>query len=163
MNDPYASHIPVTARMLTDCLELWPDLPVLELGCGHYSTPMIEAMCWKRAPVHVYAADAEWLQKFSDHRYPNRRVLLEDWNGFELQEDYSFCLLDNEELVVDRAKRLDYLLDRCRIVVMHDWRTDPRVVLPKTLSHVVYKKYTPWTLIASRNIGLAAMGVWDLT
>jgi hypothetical protein len=163
MTDPYASHLPVTARMVADCMEMWPELPVLELGCGHYSTPLLEAMCWKRAPFHVYASDANWLQHFTTKAAFDKRIALESWDEFELTEDYSFCLLDNEELVVDRAKRLDYLLDKCRVVVMHDWRTDSRVVLPQTRSHVIYTRYTPWTLIASRHLTLAATTLWDIS
>jgi hypothetical protein len=58
MLDPYATHIPVLAAVITATKG-----PVLECGAGFYSTPLLHALCRNRRLVTV-ETEARWAREF---------------------------------------------------------------------------------------------------
>lgn len=70
------------------------------------------------------------------------------WTKWQPQGMWGMCLIDNEQLVIDRIKLIPGLLDCCKFIVMHDWRDG---LESPDCWHAVYKALgTPWTLIGSR-------------
>lgn len=60
--DEYGSHVPVLASVVTEV----PG-PVLELGCGGFSTPLLHMLCRERLLLTV-ETDAEWRRRYEDYR-----------------------------------------------------------------------------------------------
>lgn len=151
--DPYSTHVPVTALALHKTAELYPTLPILECGCGYYSTPMVWLLAQGR-PVTVMSADPEWASKF-------RKIVnvidieLEapkQWPDVKFGSGWGLALMDSEESVVNRATRIPALLDAAKVVVMHDARED---VIPQAKYHVVFQSFRPWTWIGSNVVDVA--------
>ena len=148
--DPYATHVPVTALALVRTAEIAPGLPILECGCGDYSSPMIHLLKGGREH-HIYSSDPLWSDRFTD--IADRIVKIEPvqphkWGKWYVQERYGLCLMDSEELVVHRAKQIPRLLDGCLVVVMHDARAS---MLGTAEYEYLYNRYSPWTWIGSNS------------
>ncbi len=134
--DPYATHVPVLAWALQETRH--SELPILELGCGDYSTPMLA----HSARVHVCSTDPEWSGRYL--QWPNVIVhKLHTWDEFFINQRYRMAFLDNEQHVKDRVKMLDMLLDYADIVVMHDWRSN--LTPPPTAKSGIYTALEPYT------------------
>jgi len=87
--------------------------PILELGCGDYSTPVLAAIAAHLGVQFSFMSSSqEWAEK-----YPGGRIV--DWETVVFpQADVVF--LDNEERTRDRIKHLPALAKTSRVVVMHD-------------------------------------------
>lgn len=146
MMDGYATHLPVVAAAAQWSAQF--DLPILELGCGDYSTPLLRAMAQGRE-LHVASSDPEWNSKYKDivdhlEQVPSR----DSWQQWRSKTGiYGMCLLDNEELVLNRIKHIPRLLENCAIIVMHDWRDNlPFRLEDYSSEYGIYKRWEPWTM-----------------
>lgn len=149
--DPYSTHIPVTALALHKTAELFATMPILECGCGDYSTPMIELL--KNGRRHdIYSSDQLWHDRYQDIADKIVHVNAEQphkWGEYELFEDYGLCLMDSEELTVYRRQQIPGLLKVCRVVVMHD----ASAALTKCADYnYIYNRYSPWTWVGSNSV-----------
>ena len=149
--DPYSTHIPITALALAKTAELFPDLPIIECGCGDYSSPMIQLLKGKRSHT-IYSSDAVWSKKFKDLAdliVPVSPISVHQWGEFSINKQYGLCLMDSEELVVYRAKHIPALLEKCKVVVMHDARAN---MCDVGKFNYIYNLYLPWTWIGSNSV-----------
>ncbi len=149
--DPYSTHIPVTAVALHKTAELFPEMPILECGCGDYSTPMIELL--KNGRHHdIYSSDPMWYDRYQDIAERIVHVKPEQphkWGEYELECDYGLCLMDSEELTIYRRQQIPRLLEACRVVVMHD----ASAALIKCAKYTyMYNRYSPWTWVGSNSV-----------
>ncbi len=149
--DPYSTHIPVTALALHMTGKLMPGLPIMECGCGDYSTPMIELL--KGGRRHdIYSSDPTWsdmYQDVADRIIPVKSIGPHQWGEYDLDDTYGLCLLDSEELTVHRRGQIPRLLDACRVVVMHDASAPLMSAAEYTY---MYNRYRPWTWVGSNCI-----------
>lgn len=115
--DQYATHLPLLATCLAGT-----DGPVLELGGGWYSTPLIHALCPRRRVVTLEhdAAMAAWLaERFAGDSHVVRHVPdwdaaeEPDWNGWEL------AFIDHAP-AERRKTELARLRGNADIIVIHD-------------------------------------------
>lgn len=67
--DLWATHLPVLAACVANTTG-----PVLELGCGHYSTRLLHALCRNRQLLTI-DANPVWLEKFAALRTPTHCLL----------------------------------------------------------------------------------------
>ena len=110
--DPYATHqrLLIAAVMQTKG-------PIVEMGCGDYSTPLLAEIAGiQKRPFTVYTTAEQWGAKY---RALADVHILHSWD----QYPYPKCgltLLDNEEYVRDRKKHVPRLLDTSAVVVCHD-------------------------------------------
>lgn len=92
---------------------------VLELGCGHFSTPIIRAVTKANGTKSVVASSSEeWSDKFRDQC--DEFIGVADWRKWTTERAYALCLLDNEQRNWERYQHLPALLAKCRCVVVHD-------------------------------------------
>ena len=149
--DPYSTHIPVTALALHMTGKLFPGLPILECGCGDYSTPMIELL--KGGRRHdILSCDPTWsdmYQDVADKIIPVQPIAPHRWGEYSLDDEYGLCLLDSEELTVYRRGQVPRLLESCRVVVMHD-ASAPLMQLAEF--SYMYNRYAPWTWVGSNHV-----------
>ena len=145
--EPYSTHTPFTALALMKTKELFPNLPILELGCGDYSSPMCYFLAQGRR-YEIYSADPEWSSRFSDMARVNKVELAgpKQWAEVDYPRGWGLALLDSEESVVNRMKQIPALLKAAKVVVMHDAREDQ---IPDARFGAGFTRYRPWTWIGS--------------
>lgn len=151
--DPYSTHLFFTVVALYRTGREYPELPILECGCGDYSSPLIAALRDGRRHV-IYSADPEWSSRFSGLAEVHD-VELEapkKWKMPDIPGGWGLCLMDSEESVVNRATRIPELLEKAKVVVMHDARED---VIPEAEYTSMLRSYRPWTWIGSNVIDVS--------
>lgn len=92
-------------------------LPVIELGCGHGSTPFLRQYC-KDNNIKLYSYDfsKEWADKFN-------AIHVTDWSKAEIWDKrYSVALVD-ESPGEHRKESLKLLRGNALVIVAHD--TEP--------------------------------------
>lgn len=92
--------------------------PVLELGCGHYSTALLHAICsHQKRQLLTAESELEWMNKFSDMKndYHNF-VHATDWDAITGEYDVVFI----DHVTERRAVDLKRLRDTTKIFVVHD-------------------------------------------
>lgn len=148
--DPYSTHIPVTALALAKTGELFPELPILECGCGDYSTPMVWLLSQGRKTV-VLSADPTWSRRYTGITSVIDIALEEPkkWREVDFGKGWGLALMDSEESVANRIQHIPALLDAAKVVVMHDARED---MIPEAEYGAVFRGYRPWTWIGSNTV-----------
>lgn len=140
--DPYATHLEalVSTALATDG-------PILEMGCGDYSTPVLAAIANKMGRGFVvHSSNEEWASKFSDLADVN----IVNWDEWEPPQ-FGMALLDSEEHTLKRLSRLPKLLEVGGAVVVHD--ADIVSSYPAWRGTVAgrgvqfYKRQRPWTAV----------------
>lgn len=142
--DQYSTHFPVLARVIA-----LTDGPVLEIGAGWYSTPLLSLLCQGRRLVSL-ENDAKMVALLEPFKRPGHEIrLVNDWDAApEADEpDWSVVLIDHapaERRKVDLAR----VAATAGMIVIHDsgvplygldvqiaafrWRTDYKLLWPYT-------------------------------
>jgi hypothetical protein len=95
------------------------DGPVLELGIGIGSTPVLHELCRKRKLVSYESVPA-WHDKFRYFRSDwHEMFLMEDWDNFNDLRHWSLAFVDNDP-VPKRADNIMKLKDCADIILLHD-------------------------------------------
>ena len=125
--------------------------PILELGVGDYSTPILAAISRQQnRPFLAQTSDKEWARKFVDIAQVK---IVPDWLAWEPPAGpWGLALLDNEQFVRDRILQIPALSKVAKVLVMHD--ADVAVGLANWQECIsgykeiaMYKRYTPWTAV----------------
>lgn len=151
--NPFATHIPI----LLACLRHTTG-PVLELGSGWFSTPLVSAFATDRL-VRTVETDREWHARIShvcthqpitQHRH--QIVFVPDYDDAPIaDQEWAIVLLDHEpppRRGFDAAR----LRDRCRLMIGHDSEHPAYGYAPvfDTFKHrVTDQRTTPWTTVVS--------------
>jgi len=111
------THIPFTVLAATLC----PSLPMAELGMGHYSTPIFNALARLGRRVLSYETNETWLKVFQPLAHPNHQMLLvkDGWENERLEQKWGFVLVDMEPPEA-RAPVIRRLSDWAQVLVLHD-------------------------------------------
>lgn len=132
----YYSHYPVLARALAMTTG-----PVLELGMGWGSTPLLHAMCANKRDLISFETDPQWLARFQPLAYGPEDIeeyflglschqfeLAGDWkawmnSGWPTMQHWSVVFIDCApgEIRKDLALKLK---DHAEFVILHDAETD---------------------------------------
>jgi len=120
------SHVPILAAAVART-----EGPVIELGTGWWSTPLLHWMCqWKRALVS-YETDREWLEvmsQFKSEMHLMRHVT--DWEEAEFYGNYGVafidCSMDASQRPHHRPRLAKRLKGRAHFIVCHDTEADIR-------------------------------------
>ena len=101
--------------------------PVLELGCGYGSTPILHALCegQRRALVSM-ESNAEWYERFAPLQTAlHSFMLVTNWDSCDVtlgRSDWSVALVDFAP-GWDRPKAISKLASNVEYIVVHD--TEP--------------------------------------
>lgn len=147
--DPYSTHLPVLVTALNYTMGVYPTLPILECGCGDYSTPIIKALRGGRKHK-IMSADKDWYNRYADDVHSIEHVNLQGahhWEDVEFTGEYGLCLMDSEEYVMHRVTHIPKLLEVCKVVVMHDAH-----FIPEAKFSYMYRRYDPPTWIGSNHV-----------
>ncbi len=162
LKSPYATHLLVLRRCV-----LATTGPVLELGVGGFSTPMLHHLCIPDRKLVSLDSDSQWFKAM--HDYATSRIggfdpaahvveLVTNWATCpHLDEAWDVAFIDQD--IFARGPSISRLADHTRLIVIHD--TDEMENFPggdsygywKVLPSLRYvwtcKKWRPWTSVAS--------------
>ncbi len=154
--DPYATHLEATITAALQSGLLWPGSTLLELGCGHYSTPLLSSIAKaQNRPFHIISADESWLECFRSYADHAELIPFSSWGNYEFSEEYGFVLVDHEELVKDRFAQLMRLHDKAKVIAFHDANRIADQDISWAPMHWLYKhiyfyeRYNPTTALLS--------------
>lgn len=154
--DAYATHMPLLAACVART-----DGPVLELGCGMYSTPLIHAICGDARSVLSLEFDREWLARFQKLNRGNHDMrAVDDWADAVRQAadiHWSVVLVDQQPAAA-RAPSITLLRQSVDLFVCHDsehrlYNYEP--VLETFLRRKEWRRYAPWTSVVSDTMDLS--------
>lgn len=117
--DPYATHL---QALITTALRTTG--PILELGCGDYSTPLLAAFANEQGRrLLVQASDWRWLSRYEALGGEQVEIEQVDWKTWTppvAEPKWGFVFLDSEQNTADRIRHLPALLEVTDLVVLHD-------------------------------------------
>jgi len=132
--------------------------PVLEMGSGHYSTPILHEVC-KAQNRHLTTVDnnKEWIDQFSDLSSANHRILYtEDWDAVEGEYDVIFIDHAPEER---RKVDIEKFKSKCKIMVVHDYLQDNvykhHAIMDTFKYKSVYTRYKRHTVLLSDTVDVS--------
>ena len=101
--------------------------PVLELGSGWYSTPILHEICKQQSRM-LYTIDnnQEWLSQFSDMESPLHKLECVGWWGDLVFREprYGLVFVDHAP-ACRREDEFRRLLKMADVFVAHDWEEKP--------------------------------------
>ncbi len=142
--DPYSKHLEalVNAALINN-------EDILELGCGHYSTPILSSICKNQnKKLFIAASNEKWLNQFEEY---GECELVNNWPSYLFDKKYGMVFLDNEQLTKDRLMLIPKIMNITNVLVIHD--ADKMVnnpnwqVFTKKYEQIWFKKYIPHTVI----------------
>jgi hypothetical protein len=115
--DSWGTHLPVLMTFMARTRG-----PVLEMGCGDSSTPMLHAWCRDRRIVSV-DGDASFVAKYAHLEGPRHQfVHVFDWSAFDVRQlgvVWEIAFIDHapaEQRIVD----IERLRTRVKFIILHD-------------------------------------------
>ena len=141
----WGSHIPVLVEMLKQTTG-----PVLELGSGMNSTPILSVMCKKDGRTfESYDNNLFWIRILN-----GETLYVENFDDVPLERKWSFVLIDHdpsERRIVDIKRLVDY----ADYIVIHDSEPDQEFrynyseIYPLFKYRLDYKEFSTHTTILS--------------
>ena len=157
--DSYGTHIPLLAWAV---LQEWG--PILELGAGDNSTPMLHLLAGEERLVTA-DYNKEWLDKFIDLKSDTHEFHhVTDWNAWPvLDEKYWGVAFVDHSPGERRAFDIARLRESAMLVVVHDtqqptaadYKYEP--VFDTFKYRFDYKRWPTWTTILSMTNDLSAL------
>lgn len=149
MLDPYSTHVPVLAAAVAAAR---PG-PVLELGAGSFSTPLLHAICQATGRrLLTLDGDSNWAARFTEFRSETHRVeVASDWDAAIPDDVWAVVFVDHAP-AGRRVHEIDRLREACELMVVHDTedaRYGYEEVFAKFAFRVDYTRLRPWTSLLS--------------
>lgn len=146
--DEYATHITPLVAMVN-----YTKGPVLELGSGDYSTPVLHALCEGKRLLVSADVNSDWLAKFLDLESEYHKLyVVKDWSKFGIVDRaWDVAFVDHspgERRVTD----IERLRTRARFVLVHDSEARSYGFEPYFARYKYrfdFKRYSTWTTILS--------------
>jgi hypothetical protein len=133
--------------------------PVLEIGIGHFSTPLLHAVCENLGRRLVSVEDnKEWFEPFAKYNKGNHVVVLQDYDSIA-EEEWGVVFIDNSPGGIRRKTDFMRHIRISDYVVVHDYELENKDAIQPVLdawniNHMVYSEYRPPTLVATRLLDL---------
>ena len=157
--DPYATHLEPTIAAAIHTGSLWPKSSILELGCGHYSTPLLSSIARaQKRNFQLVTSDPLWAKQFQKDPHQLQLIDFAAWPKVRFQEEYGLVLIDHEELVIDRYSQLFKFNETAKVIVFHDSNRIDELGVSWGLIHALYRyvyfydRYSPQTAILSNYV-----------
>jgi len=148
--DTKGTHFPVLAACVARTSG-----PVLELGCGDYSTPLLHLLCNGR-PLVSMDHDSTWLYRYKDLETPWHTFrLVKDWAAEKIidETEWGVAFVDHAP-AQRRVHEIRRLKERAEYIVVHDTE-DPAgiynyaALLPEFKFRYDCKRWPTWTSVVS--------------
>ena len=145
MMDPYATHLEALVQTAMETSG-----GILELGCGDYSTPILQAICKVQSRDYKCQSSNKhgyWVDRFGGVE------LITDWETWRPPPGpWGMVFMDSDESTANRVKRIPLLAEVTDTVVLHDaditMKRDGWPAAQAAFPNVVlFTKYLPHTAV----------------
>lgn len=121
MTSPYGTHLYLLQKVLAVT-----EGPILELGIGEHSTPVLHQFALKGRKVVSYDSDQHYIQTYADkYRHPSHIFhWVSEWDAAEIERHWSVALIDHRP-ARRRYRDAARLAHYAEYVVCHD--TEPEI------------------------------------
>jgi len=147
--DPWGTHLPVLASVVARTKG-----PVVELGAGNYSTPLLHLLC-KGRRLLTAESNAEWMAKFEKLASPDHEFLrVKSWDDCPGVFDvpWSVAFVDHAP-GSRRDKDLTRLATKATHIVLHDAQRHDYAEAIATFKHkVLWTWNRPHTIVLSQSV-----------
>lgn len=150
----YGSHMPVISRIMDATTG-----PVLELGMGLYSTPLLDLMCHEsKRPLVSYDNDPDWFTENKEWESDYHKVnLIKNYDEANIENTHWSVALVDHKPPLRRLTELKRLATKADYIILHD--TEPECdkffkyskIYPLFKYRYDYKKCRPNTTILSNS------------
>ena len=126
--------------------------PVLELGAGPCSTPLLHWLCAeKQRPLYTFESNSYFYKYARLFQSKNHRIRKVDWTNYKIGGHWSVAFIDQPSKF--RNQSILYLKDRVDYFVLHDTdgagMTRYENVLSKFKNRHDWVACRPWTTVVS--------------
>ncbi len=157
--DPYATHLVPSMTAAVQSGQLWPASPILEMGCGHYSTPWLSTLAQAQGrELHVITSDPQWGSLFEKDNLHLHLIQYAEWKELSWDKEWGMVFVDGEEPEGERYQHLLRLSEKSKVVVMHDAEVIEQQGISWGLIHALYRyvyfyeRYVPTTVLLSNYV-----------
>jgi hypothetical protein len=158
----WSTHMPMLIRLVQ-----MTDKPVLEIGSGLYSTPLLHWLCKERnVKLITYEDTPEYFKFAKSFQSRNHSIrFVEDWKNIDVETNWGVVLIDHhpEE---QRGKDIMRLKDKADYFVLHDSEKEIVYGYDKVWEHFKYrydwKDCKPWTTVLSNSKDLSFLQKTEL-
>lgn len=111
----WSSHLPVLIPLLQQTTG-----PVVELGCGFFSTPVIHWLCATMGrALFTYEGNEDWYEQLSGfHRGKHRVRFVDNWDDIDLTPEWGLAFVDHAP--AERRYEDILRLTHAQFVIAHD-------------------------------------------
>ena len=148
----YASFLPILIDVMRKS-----DGPVLEMGVGLFSTPVMHWLCLEsRRELVSYENDPEYFHLVSKFQSPSHKIiLLDDWDQAEIDSIHWGAVLIDHGPAERRVVDIKRLTNNAEFIVVHDTEESLNhlhhydQVFPSFKYRYDYKRRRPYTTVLS--------------
>ena len=158
----YCSHLPVLTKIL-----MMTSGPVLELGGGLFSTPVLHWLCINQnRKLITYEDSKEYFDLLTSFNYENHEVIfVEDWDKIDIDKKWDVAFIDHRGFGngLRRGKDAIRLAKLANYVILHDTcgRDEKKYGYREAYKHFKYKnqynKYRPRTSVLSNFVDVTKL------
>lgn len=149
----YGSHLPALMACTAVC-----DGPVLEIGCGNFSTPCLHTLCAAlKLPLVTTELDDNWRGQFASYETPFHKILKQSESLLKELSIQRWGLVFIDDQPDTRMGWLNLFFGSTRFVLQHDAnfpQYDQALkdwVADRKCYHRTYTRVGPWTLAVSKS------------
>jgi hypothetical protein len=148
----YGSHLPARMACTAVC-----EGPVLEIGCGNFSTPCLHSLCAVlKLPLVTTELEDSWREQFTSYASPTHQVLKQSVPLLAELAKQKWGLVFIDDQPDTRLGWLNVFFESARFVLQHD-SNFPQYdqvlkdwVAARQCYHRTYTRVGPWTLAVSK-------------
>lgn len=159
-NPNFGTHIPVLIKILEISVG-----PVLELGMGVFSTPLLHTLCAKNNRLLVsFESDQDYVRGHRDFRTDLHKInFVENWDDVKIEDEKWGVVFIDHDPTSRRHIEARALANTAKFVVIHDSEPNRNCKYDE-IYHLFkyrfdYKESTPWTTILSNFVDLTDLKI----
>lgn len=159
-NPNFGTHIPVLIKILEIS-----EGPVLELGMGVFSTPLLHTLCAKKNRLLVsFESDKDYVESHEDFKTDMHKInFVENWNDAKIEDEKWGVAFVDHDPTIHRHIEAGRLANIAKFVVIHDSEPGRRCRYDEIYHLFKYrfdfKELTPWTTVLSNFVDLTDLKI----
>ena len=149
----WSTHMPVLIKMAN-----LTKGPIMEIGSGIYSTPLLHWLCVEtKRHLVTFESDKDFIKLAKEYESEDHRVqFVEDYLTIPNTDRYSFIFIDHSGH--SRGKTVVHFKDSADYIVIHDsnvvGKNMYQIAFPEFKYRKDYNLFIPWTTVVSNTRNL---------
>ena len=145
------SHIPILIKLVQ-----MTDGPVLELGIGYNSTPLLHWLCGSNRHLVSLEGDEKWVKKFQEYNVDRHIVKhIEDWDKADIDNTHWSVVLIDHRPALRRKVDAERLKDKADYILIHDSEPEINKFYRYTDIYPLFKYRHDYTAVKPNSVVLS--------